>query len=97
MKRFLVLGLLLVVALLVAACGRKATSDDCQLIVDRAVELKMKELNLDDPAAIAKRQAQLRGELEGQMRDCVGRRVTDKMMGCVRSAPTSGDLEQCVK
>lgn len=91
--------LLAMVALLglTAACGRRATDDDCRLIVDRAVELKMKELNAGGAEQIEKRQKQLRGELEGQMHDCVGRRVTEKMMGCVRSAATSAELEQCVK
>ncbi|WP_198096903.1 hypothetical protein, partial [Clostridioides difficile] len=59
-----------------AACGRKATSSDCQLILDRSVELQMKEMDKGDPDAIAKRQAILRQELEGEMKDCVGRRIT---------------------
>ena len=80
-----------------AACGRKATEGDCQLIVDRSVELQMKEMEKSERDAIEKRQQQLRKELEGEMKDCVGRRVTEKMMACVRAAQSSADLEKCVK
>lgn len=79
------------------ACGRKANEADCQLIVDRSVELQMKEMEKSEREAIEKRQQQLRKELEGEMKDCVGRRVTDKMMACVRAAQSSADLEKCVK
>ena len=81
---------------LLSGCGRKATEADCELILDRSVELQMKELDKREPSAIQKRQEVLRKELEGEMKDCVGRRVTDKMIGCVRSAATSADLEKCV-
>ena len=90
------LGVVLVAAVC-AACGRKATEGDCQLIVDRSVELQMKEMEKSEREAIEKRQQQLRKELEGEMKDCVGRRVTEKMMACVRAAQSSADLEKCVK
>jgi hypothetical protein len=79
------------------ACGRRATAADCQLILDRSVELQMKELDKGDPEAIAKRQAVLRQELEGEMKDCIGRRITDQMMACVRGATTTTELERCVR
>jgi hypothetical protein len=78
-------------------CGRRATDADCQLIVDRSVELQMKDMKDTDPASIEKTQAQLRSELADQIRDCVGRRVTDSMMSCVQKAQTSAELEACVK
>jgi hypothetical protein len=88
---------LLLFAFGVAACGRRATHADCELIVDRSVELKMKELNKGDPAAIASREAQIRSELEPSIKACEGRRVTDKTMACVRVAKSSEELEACLK
>jgi hypothetical protein len=82
---------------LVPACGRKATAADCQLILDRSVELQMREMEKGDAEAIAKRQKIMREELEGEMKDCVGRRITDTMMACVRAATTSAELEKCVR
>ena len=83
--------------LLVVACGRKATPADCQLILDRSVELQMKEMDKTDPDAIAKRQASLRQELEGEIKDCVGRTISEAMMACVRRATSSTELEKCMK
>src|SRR5579863_2112805 len=98
-SRVAVLGLAAALALvtLVVGCGRRATDADCQLIVDRSVELQMKEMKDNDPDNIQKTQAQLRAELADQIRDCVGRRVTDSMMSCVQKAQTSSELEACVK
>lgn len=98
-SRVAVLGLAAALALvtLVVGCGRRATDADCQLIVDRSVELQMKEMKDNDPDNIQKTQAQLRAELADQIRDCVGRRVTDSMMSCVQKAQTSSGLEACVK
>ncbi len=86
-----------VVLPILAGCGRKATEADCQLILDRSVELQMKEMEKADPSAIQKRQEALRQELAADMKDCVGRRITEKMMSCVKSAPSSSELEKCVR
>lgn len=96
-RSFLFVATVALVVLALSGCGRKATAADCQLILDRSVELQMKEMEKSDPEAIAKRQALLRTELEGEMKDCVGRRITDQMMACVRGATTSAELEKCVR
>ncbi|HEX3344709.1 MAG TPA: hypothetical protein VHS09_09065 [Polyangiaceae bacterium] len=84
--------------LLSAACGRHATRADGQLIVDRSVEIEMKERSENDPTAIAKREAEVRAELDAKISSCErDRRVTDKMMACVKSASTTSDLEQCLR
>ncbi len=83
--------------LLGGACGRHATRADCQLIVDRSVEIELKERNETDPKAIAKREAEVRAELDVKIGSCErDRRVTDKMMACVQSASTTPDLEKCL-
>jgi hypothetical protein len=81
----------------VAACGRRATASDCQLIVDRSVELQLQELNLNDAAAIAERERQVRSELDDEIKSCESRRVTDKTMSCVRSAQTTRELDKCLR
>ena len=83
---------------LLGACGHRATHDDCQLIVDRSVELQMRGASENDAQAIAKREAEVRAELGDEINICErDRRVTDKMMACVRSAATAGELETCLK
>jgi len=78
-------------------CGRRATSEDCRLIVDRSVELQMKQMSLTDPAAIQKREEAVLSELRGELASCEGRRVTDRTMSCVKSSKTSKELEQCLR
>lgn len=80
-----------------AACGRRATPSDCQFIVDRSVELQLKEQNLSDAAAIAERERQVRAELEDEIKSCESLRVTDKTMTCVRSASSSRELDRCLR
>jgi len=81
-----------------AACTREATEADCQLIVDRNVELQMKAMNNPDPTAIEKKQEEMRQEMKDDLRaGCIGRRVTDAMMKCVRNAKTTDEISQCLR
>ena len=86
--------------LILSACTREATEADCELIVSRNVELQMKAMNTTDPAAIAKVQQEIRQDQ--QMKDdlrskCLGRKVTDGMINCVRNAKTSDEISQCLR
>jgi hypothetical protein len=80
-----------------AGCGRRATQADCQLIVDRGVELQMKELSVTDPESVRKREEQVRSSLQAEIASCEGRRVTARMMACVRNAPTMRELDRCLR
>jgi hypothetical protein len=89
---------LLPLLLLCAACGRRATRADCQLIVDRSVEVQLSEKGQTDPAAIAKRKAEVRADLDDKINTCEReRRVTDRMMACVQSASTTSDIAACLQ
>jgi hypothetical protein len=80
-----------------AACGRRATQADCQLIVDRGVELQMKAISVTDPASVRKREEQVRSSLQTEIASCEGRRVTARMMACVQAAPTMRELDRCLR
>jgi hypothetical protein len=80
-----------------AGCGRRATEDDCRLIVDRSVELQMKEMSRSDDAAIAERAQRVRAALEDQIKACDAHRVTSKTMACVRAASTMKELDACLR
>ncbi len=84
-------------ALVATGCGRRATEADCRLIVDRSVELQMKELSHNDVGAIAERERQVRDALEDEIKLCESRRVTDKTMVCVRAASTLRELDTCLR
>lgn len=87
------------VALLSGAsgCGRKATQEDCDLIIDRYVEVQMHAMNINDPTAIEKRAAQMRADMKDQLKDCVGKRVTDSMLACVKKAQTNDEIDKCTR
>ena len=88
---------LVAVALLVG-CGRKATEADCQIIVDQTVAVKLKEKSVTDPAAIAKMQEELRGEVKGEVMDgCVGKRITDSALTCIKGAQTQEEIVKCLR
>jgi small lipoprotein (TIGR04454 family) len=91
-----IFALLLLAALV--ACGRRATEADCQLIVERSVELQAKEKN-KNPDEIAKEKEIIRGALQDKMmKKCVGNwGMTDKMMTCVQNARTSDALDRCMQ
>jgi hypothetical protein len=84
-------------ALALPACGHRATHDECRLIVDRSVELRLKGQDETDPTIVAKREATVRAELDDQIKSCESRRVTDKTMACVKSATRSEELEECLR
>lgn len=85
-------------AALLCGCGRHATQADCQLIVDRSVELQLKALDETDAQTIAKREATVRAALDEEIKSCErDRRVTDRTMACVRSATTTRELDSCLR
>lgn len=94
---FGILVVLVPVAFATTACGRLATEADCQLIVDRNVEVQMKAMKLEDKALIAKKQDELRSSMKDELKDCVGRRVTDGMMRCVKEAQTAEEITRCIR
>jgi hypothetical protein len=78
-------------------CGRRATAADCQLIVDRSVELQSKAQSDTDPTAIQERERRIRAALEAEIKQCETRRVTDRTMACVQAASTSEEIETCLR
>lgn len=89
------IGCLVPLALsLVASAGcRRATEADCEKIVDRIVELQLREQGVTDPEVIAKRKdetkARKRQELLG---GCVGKRISSGSLKCIEGAKTSAEI-----
>src|SRR4051812_7473082 len=96
-RALLIASSVALVVAVVAGCGRKATDADCSFLLDRNVEVAMKQMNINDPAAIAKRKDEIRGEFKDSLKDCVGKRVTDGMLACVGTAQTADDIDKCMR
>jgi hypothetical protein len=97
LARLVSLASALVFAVALAGCGRKATREDCEAVVDRNVELQLKALGVTDPATVAKRRDEMRGSMKDDIDKCVGKRVTDAMMACVKSAETADKIDKCLR
>jgi hypothetical protein len=89
--------LLAVSAGLAAGCGRRATEADCQLIVNKSVELQMREMSRVDEPSIEKREQEVRAQLGDEIKSCEGRHVTERTLACVRSASSMRGLDTCLR
>jgi len=91
------LSLDLLASVALVACGRKATRDDCEVVVDRNVELQLKALGVTDPSTVAKRREEMRASMKEDIDKCVGKRVTDGNMACVKNAETAEKIDKCLR
>jgi hypothetical protein len=90
--------LLLAVALLsLTACGRKAQRADCEIVVDRNVELQLAALGIKDPQVVSKRRDEMRASMKDDIDRCVGKRVTDGMMACIKTAESAEKIDKCMR
>jgi hypothetical protein len=92
--RLLVCSLLVVLAL---GCGRQATREDCEAIVDQNVEVQLKAFGVSDADLVEKRQQELRASMNDDIESCIGKRVTDGMMACVKAAETAEQIDKCLR
>lgn len=92
-----------VLAISAAGCGREATESDCQLIMDRVVELELRSQNVTDPAEIRRKRNETLGlaadgSRKAWLEGCIGRRVTNRALDCVRAAKTADEItNQCLR
>lgn len=90
--------LLLSGAFLLSSCGRPATVQDCEVIVDRVARLQIKESRPMSDQEVIDREVQTEKVLLKQRIDerCVGKRITEATMKCVQAATSSKDVvEKC--
>lgn len=84
-------ALLTPLLLLFTACGRPATEKECDEIVVRITELELKARGAAGGGAdeIQRTREALK---KTALRDCVGRRISDEAMACVRAAKTADQI-----
>ena len=89
----------LVSVALLAGCHRHvATAGDCRVILDRLVEMELKESGYRDPSLVPRWQEELARRFDDDLRHCQTIQVGDDLMACVRAARNPEDIaHQCVK
>jgi hypothetical protein len=87
--------LFLLAGALAAACGRKATVEDCEQIVRRIAELELTGVVPREELGSEVQQAQ-QNFRERALADCVGRRITERSLACVANAKTAAAvIDEC--
>lgn len=95
---FLCLPPLLTCALL--GCGHPASDKECQEIVERIAILELeKEAGAGDAKSVGAQVDETKKALANNtLKDCVGKRITERAMQCVRAAKSSQQIvDDCFK
>jgi hypothetical protein len=76
-----------------------ATEQDCERIIDRIVELELKEQGIKDPQLIEQRKADTRQQKRDELlAGCVGKRISESAMTCIDKAESARDItEKCLR
>lgn len=81
-----------------SACGHRATEEDCKLIVDRMIEVQLDAQKVTDPDERRRQKDIMTDRTTGvDMKECLGRRVTNGMLACVRGAKTQVEIQSCLR
>lgn len=83
----------IVMLLVICACGgERASSADCESIFDRLVFLELQEMGFRDPALVSLRQTELKQHHQEQLKACVGRRLPANALRCVQEAESAENV-----
>ncbi len=86
------------IGLPLAGC-RYATEQDCERIIDRIVELELKEQGITDATLVEQRKTETRNKKRDELLGgCVGKRISNSAMTCIDNAKSSKDItEKCLR
>jgi hypothetical protein len=83
------------VAFMLVACGHPATETECRAILSKNVEIQLKSVEKTTPEVFAKKRKEYEASFEGELKDCVGKRVTDALLACIQAADTDEKVSAC--
>jgi small lipoprotein (TIGR04454 family) len=94
MRSFCLLLALLALLTLTVGCGHPATETECQEIVERIATLELEKAGgATDAKSVAEQIDATKKALSANtLKDCVGKRITERAMQCVRTAKTSSQI-----
>jgi small lipoprotein (TIGR04454 family) len=79
---------------LLLACGRPATEAECNEIVTRVATLEYQAASKSTTPVDASQIETIRARVKGAMlKSCVGKRITEKALRCVREAKTAKEIQ----
>jgi hypothetical protein len=79
---------------LFVGCGHPASDKECQEIVERIATLELEKTNgTTDAKSVGAQVDETKKALANNtLKDCVGKRITEKAMQCVRTASSSQQI-----
>ena len=87
------------IALTVCGCNpERASTEQCQAIFNRLVELELEEMGFRDKVLTKRRQAEFSMRYKDNLDACVGRVIPSGALQCIKSAKTTEDLShECLR
>jgi hypothetical protein len=84
-------------ALALVGCGHPASRAECEAILAKSAEIELRAQKVSDPKEIASRVAAAKSQKGDELvAGCVGRRITDRALACVRAADTAEQVDRCL-
>jgi hypothetical protein len=81
------------IGVVLLGCGHPATAEECDLIVERIARLELEKRNAGDAEAIeAEVERTKQAVRDSTVKECIGKRITDGAMECVRNAKTPEEI-----
>ena len=86
-------------ALILIGCKRdSASAGNCKEVLDKIVELELKEKGFHDPALLERKLAEFRRSFATELRECEGKHLKEGAIACVRQAKSAEQIShQCFK
>ncbi|MEP7051395.1 MAG: hypothetical protein ABJB12_13635 [Pseudomonadota bacterium] len=100
LRFLLVVPAALAVSLALIGCGHPASDKECREIVERIATLEIeKSTGTSDSKSVGEQVDETERALASNtLKDCVGKRITERAMTCVRGAKTSQQIvDDCFK
>jgi hypothetical protein len=84
---------------MVLGCSREVASpEDCRLILDRIVEVELRERGYRDAVLLERKKEELRRLLSPELRRCEGRGLRGNAIDCVRKASSNEEIShRCLR
>lgn len=77
-------------------CGHEATREECEIILAKNAEFELRAQGITDPAVIERRVDETKAAKPELLETCIGKRITEDAMRCVRDAPDAEAFEACL-
>lgn len=79
-------------------CGHPATHEECEAILNRSAEIELLAQNVTDTRVIAERVKAVRDARGDELiKQCIGKRITQSALDCVRSADSGKAIDACLQ